>query len=160
MKNYTRYNQAKIAIAKGGFWGVGPETAGQEFFTAQLQRFYLCDHFGRVTACWRRSNFIHIPSFFVALYQDYRNARMLWCIPGLGLSLHWWSMAIATYGCNVNLFPNTGVTLPLVRHGVRAFCLTCLSIGIILSVPETWNSRKEKQTPGPPDPLRWKLNEV
>jgi len=37
-------------------------------------------------------------------------------------------------GVNVNLFPNTGVTLPLVSMGGSSFLFTCLSIGIILSV--------------------------
>jgi cell division protein FtsW len=34
----------------------------------------------------------------------------------------------------VNLFPVTGVTLPLVSMGGSSFLFTCLSIGIILSV--------------------------
>ena len=37
-------------------------------------------------------------------------------------------------GVNVGLFPNTGVTLPLVSMGGSSFIFTCLSIGIILSV--------------------------
>jgi cell division protein FtsW len=37
-------------------------------------------------------------------------------------------------GVNVSLFPNTGVTLPLVSMGGSSFIFTCLSIGIILSV--------------------------
>jgi cell division protein FtsW len=32
------------------------------------------------------------------------------------------------------VFPNTGVTLPLVSMGGSSFLFTCLSIGIILSV--------------------------
>jgi cell division protein FtsW len=35
---------------------------------------------------------------------------------------------------NVNLFPVTGVTLPLVSMGGSSFLFTCLAIGIILSV--------------------------
>ena len=42
--------------------------------------------------------------------------------------------AIANMGVNVNIFPNTGVTLPLVSMGGSSFLFTCLSIGIILSV--------------------------
>jgi cell division protein FtsW len=34
----------------------------------------------------------------------------------------------------VNLFPVTGVTLPLVSMGGTSFLFTCLAIGIILSV--------------------------
>ena len=42
--------------------------------------------------------------------------------------------AIANMGVNVNVLPNTGVTLPLVSMGGSSFLFTCLSIGIILSV--------------------------
>jgi cell division protein FtsW len=35
---------------------------------------------------------------------------------------------------NVNLFPTTGVTLPLVSMGGSSLLFTCFSIGIILSV--------------------------
>jgi cell division protein FtsW len=35
---------------------------------------------------------------------------------------------------NVNLFPVTGVTLPLISMGGSSFLFTCLAIGIILSV--------------------------
>ena len=34
----------------------------------------------------------------------------------------------------MNLFPVTGVTLPLVSMGGTSFIFTCLAIGIILSV--------------------------
>jgi cell division protein FtsW len=42
--------------------------------------------------------------------------------------------ALANMAVNVNLFPVTGVTLPLVSMGGSSFLFTCLSIGIILSV--------------------------
>jgi cell division protein FtsW len=42
--------------------------------------------------------------------------------------------AMANMAVNVGLFPNTGVTLPLVSMGGSSFLFTCLSIGIILSV--------------------------
>ena len=35
---------------------------------------------------------------------------------------------------NVNLFPTTGVTLPLVSMGGSSLWFTCFAIGIILSV--------------------------
>jgi cell division protein FtsW len=37
-------------------------------------------------------------------------------------------------GVNVNLFPTTGVTLPLVSMGGSSLWFTCFAIGIILSV--------------------------
>ena len=52
----------------------------------------------------------------------------------LALSFTLVIQAIANMGVNVGLFPNTGVTLPLVSMGGSSFIFTCLSIGIILSV--------------------------
>ena len=42
--------------------------------------------------------------------------------------------AMVNMAVNVNLFPTTGVTLPLVSMGGSSFLFTCFSIGIILSV--------------------------
>jgi cell division protein FtsW len=52
----------------------------------------------------------------------------------LGLSFTLVIQAIANMAVSVNLFPVTGVTLPLVSMGGSSFLFTCLSIGIILSV--------------------------
>jgi cell division protein FtsW len=52
----------------------------------------------------------------------------------LGLSFTLVLQAMANMAVNVNLFPVTGVTLPLVSMGGSSFLFTCLSIGIILSV--------------------------
>jgi cell division protein FtsW len=47
---------------------------------------------------------------------------------------------------NVNLFPVTGVTLPLVSMGGSSFIFTCFAIGIILSVARNVE-QVEKQAP-------------
>ncbi|MFL5787117.1 MAG: FtsW/RodA/SpoVE family cell cycle protein, partial [Flavisolibacter sp.] len=52
----------------------------------------------------------------------------------LGLSFTLVLQALANMAVNVNLFPVTGVTLPLISMGGSSFLFTCLSIGIILSV--------------------------
>ena len=52
----------------------------------------------------------------------------------LGLSFTLAIQALANMAVNVNLFPVTGVTLPLVSMGGSSFLFTCLAIGIILSV--------------------------
>ena len=52
----------------------------------------------------------------------------------LGLSFTLVIQALANMAVNVNLFPVTGVTLPLVSMGGSSFLFTCLAIGIILSV--------------------------
>jgi cell division protein FtsW len=42
--------------------------------------------------------------------------------------------AMVNMGVNVNIFPTTGVTLPLVSMGGSSLWFTCFAIGIILSV--------------------------
>jgi cell division protein FtsW len=54
--------------------------------------------------------------------------------------------ATTNMAVNVNLFPVTGVTLPLVSMGGTSFLFTCFSIGIILSVArnvETVEGKKQ-----------------
>jgi cell division protein FtsW len=45
---------------------------------------------------------------------------------------------------SVNLFPVTGVTLPLISMGGSSFLFTCFSIGIILSVARNVESGKRE----------------
>jgi cell division protein FtsW len=52
----------------------------------------------------------------------------------LALSFMLVIQAFVNMSVNVSLFPNTGVTLPLVSMGGSSFIFTCVSIGIILSV--------------------------
>jgi cell division protein FtsW len=52
----------------------------------------------------------------------------------LALSFTLVIQAMANMAVNVNLFPVTGVTLPLISMGGSSFLFTCIAIGIILSV--------------------------
>ena len=52
----------------------------------------------------------------------------------LALSFTLVIQGMANMAVNVNLFPVTGVTLPLISMGGSSFLFTCLAIGIILSV--------------------------
>ena len=52
--------------------------------------------------------------------------------------------ALINMAVNVNLFPVTGVTLPLVSMGGSSFLFTCLSIGIILSVARNVEQRNRR----------------
>ena len=63
----------------------------------------------------------------------------------LGLSFTLVIQALINMAVNVNLFPVTGVTLPLVSMGGSSFLFTCLAIGIILSVAR--NVEQWKETP-------------
>jgi cell division protein FtsW len=66
----------------------------------------------------------------------------------LGLSFTLVIQALINMAVTVNLFPVTGVTLPLISMGGSSFLFTCLAIGIILSV-----ARNVEQIEGKGEPV-------
>lgn len=134
-KSY-QINQAKIAIAKGGLLGKGPGNSEQRNFLPHSYSDFIyaiiIEEYGLLGAA---------TMIFIYLLFLYRCIRVYRKCPyafgaflALALSFTLVIQAIANMGVNVNLFPNTGVTLPLVSMGGSSFLFTCLSIGIILSV--------------------------
>lgn len=134
--NSYQTNQAKIAIANGGFFGVGPGNSTQRNFLPQAYNDFIysiiMEEYGFVGGAF---------IIFIYLVFLYRSIRLYKRCPyafgaflALGLSFTLVLQAMANMAVNVNLFPVTGVTLPLVSMGGSSFLFTCLSIGIILSV--------------------------
>jgi cell division protein FtsW len=129
-------NQAKIAIASGGWLGRGPGNSNARNFLPHSYSDFIyaiiLEEYGLVGGAF---------IVFIYLLFLYRCIRLYRKCPfafgaflALGLSFTLVIQAIANMGVNVNVFPNTGVTLPLVSMGGSSFLFTCLSIGIILSV--------------------------
>ena len=134
--NMYQVNQAKIAIAKGGFLGNGPGNSEQRNFLPQAYNDFIyviiIEEYGLLGGAF---------IIFIYLVFLYRSIRLYKRCPyafgaflALGLSFTLVLQAMANMAVNVNLFPVTGVTLPLVSMGGSSFLFTCLSIGIILSV--------------------------
>ena len=129
-------NQAKIAIAKGSWFGLGPgNSQARNFLPHSYSDFIfaiILEEYGLLGGTFM---------VFIYLLFLYRCIRLYRKCPfafgaflALALSFMLVIQAIANMGVNVNIFPNTGVTLPLVSMGGSSFLFTCLSIGIILSV--------------------------
>jgi cell division protein FtsW len=129
-------NQAKIAIAKGSWLGRGPgNSEARNFLPHSYSDFIfaiILEEYGLLGGAFM---------VFIYLLFLYRCIRLYRKCPyafgaflALALSFMLVIQAIANMGVNVNIFPNTGVTLPLVSMGGSSFLFTCLSIGIILSV--------------------------
>jgi len=142
-------NQAKIAIAKGSWFGLGPgNSQARNFLPHSYSDFIyaiILEEYGLLGG---------IFIVFIYLLFLYRCIRLYRKCPyafgaflALSLSFMLVIQAIANMGVNVNVFPNTGVTLPLVSMGGSSFLFTCLSIGIILSV-----ARNVEQLEGGPLP--------
>jgi cell division protein FtsW len=129
-------NQAKIAIASGGWVGKGPgNSSARNFLPHSYSDFIyaiILEEYGLIGGAF---------IVFIYLLFLYRCIRLYRKCPfafgaflALALSFTLVIQAFANMGVNVNIFPNTGVTLPLVSMGGSSFLFTCLSIGIILSV--------------------------
>lgn len=134
--DHYQVNQAKIAIARGGLLGEGPGNGEAPNFLPQAYNDYiyatLIEEYGLIGGAF---------IIFIYLVFLYRSIRLFQKCPfafgaflALGLSFTLVIQAMANMAVNVNLFPVTGVTLPLVSMGGSSFLFTCLSIGIILSV--------------------------
>ncbi len=134
--NLYQVNQAKIAIAKGGLLGMGPGNSEQRNFLPQAYNDFIyaiiIEEYGLIGGAL---------IIFIYLVFLYRSIRLFKRCPyafgaflALGLSFTLVIQAMANMAVNVNLFPVTGVTLPLVSMGGSSFLFTCFAIGIILSV--------------------------
>jgi cell division protein FtsW len=139
-------NQAKIAISKGGVFGVGPGNSTTRDYLPQAYNDFIyaiiIEEYGLVGGAF---------IMFIYLVFLYRCIRIYKKCPyafgaflALGLSFTLAIQAVANMAVTVNLFPVTGVTLPLVSMGGTSFIFTCLAIGIILSVAR--NVEQEAQT--------------
>lgn len=134
-ENY-QVNQAKIAITKGGIMGLGPGNSEQRNFLPHPYSDFIyaiiIEEYGIVGG-----------AFIVLVYLLFlfRSIRIFRKCPyafgaflALGLSFTLVIQALINMAVAVNLFPVTGVTLPLVSMGGSSFLFTCFAIGIILSV--------------------------
>ncbi len=138
-------NQAKIAISKGGVFGVGPGNSTTRDYLPQAYNDFI---FAIIIEEYGLAGGAFIV--FIYLVFLYRCIRIFKKCPfafgaflALGLSFTLAIQAVANMAVTVNLFPVTGVTLPLVSMGGSSFIFTCLAIGIILSV-----SRNVEQSEG------------
>lgn len=141
-------NQAKIAISKGGVFGVGPGNSTTRDFLPQAYNDFIyaiiIEEYGMMGGAF---------IMFIYLVFLYRCIRIFKRCPfafgaflALGLSFTLAIQAVANMAVTVNLFPVTGVTLPLVSMGGTSFIFTCLAIGIILSVARNVEQLEGKTT--------------
>jgi cell division protein FtsW len=128
--------QAKIAIAKGGWVGLGPGNSEQRNFLPHPYSDFIyaiiIEEYGLVGGMFVL--FIYLAFLFRCIRIFKRCPYAFGAFLALGLSFTLVIQAMANMAVNVSLFPVTGVTLPLVSMGGSSFLFTCLAIGIILSV--------------------------
>ncbi len=142
--------QAKIAVAKGGVFGLGPGNSEQRNFLPHPYSDYIyaiiIEEYGMIGAAF--IIFIYMVFLFRSIKIFRKCPYAFGAFLALALSFTLVIQAMTNMAVNVGLFPVTGVTLPLVSMGGSSFLFTCLSIGIILSVARNVeeNEGDSKQT--------------
>jgi cell division protein FtsW len=149
MENEDNYqiNQAKIAIAKGGWVGLGPGNSEQRNFLPHPYSDFIyaiiIEEYGLLGGAFIL--FIYLIFLLRSITLFRKCPYAFGAFLALGLSFTLVIQALTNMAVNVNLFPVTGVTLPLVSMGGSSFLFTCLAIGIILSVGRNVEQLEGKQ---------------
>lgn len=143
-ENY-QVEQAKIAIARGGFLGKFPGNSRQRNFLPHSYSDFIyaviIEEYGLILG--------GIPILLLYLILIYRagvlvrkSTRTFPAFLAVGLTLGLVLQAMVHMAVSVNLFPVTGQPLPLVSMGGTSLILTSLSLGMILSVSKGIQEQK------------------
>jgi cell division protein FtsW len=128
--------QAKIAIAQGGFFGVGPGNSLARNFlpyaSADFIYAIICEEYGMLGGLLLMA--LYTTLFLRTVKLVTRSPKAFGAFLAIGLSLSITTQALANMAVNLNLLPATGVTLPLISMGGSSLLFTCIALGMILSV--------------------------
>jgi len=134
-KNYQS-NQAKIAVATGGFLGKGPGNSQQRNFLPHPYSDFIyaiiAEEYGLTGATLTLGAYIFLLWCIGAIVRKSSRTFPALMVAGLGFLLV--SQAIINMGVSVGIFPVTGQPLPLVSMGTSSIVSTCIAFGAILSV--------------------------
>jgi cell division protein FtsW len=142
--NY-QIEKAKIAIASGGIQGVGPGKSIQKNFLPQSSSDFIfaiiIEEYGLIGGLSLIVLYMWLLFRIVIVAQKSDTIFGKLLVLGVGLPIVF--QALINMGVAVELFPVTGQTLPLISSGGTSIWMTCLAIGIILSVSAKREEIKE-----------------
>ena len=128
--------KAKIAIASGGIYGVGPGKSVQKNFLPQSSSDFIfaiiIEEYGLIGGMVVLSLYMLLFFRFIVAAHTTNSIFGKLLVVGLGFPIIF--QALINMGVAVELLPVTGQTLPLVSSGGSSIWMTCIAIGIILSV--------------------------
>ncbi|KOS07508.1 cell division protein FtsW [Flavobacterium akiainvivens] len=128
--------KAKIAIATGGVYGVGPGKSEQKNFLPQSSSDFIfaiiVEEYGLLGGL--TVMFLYLMLFFRFLVSAHKAKSLFGKLLIVGLGFPIIFQALINMGVATELLPTTGQTLPLISSGGSSIWMTCISIGIIISV--------------------------
>jgi cell division protein FtsW len=139
-------NQAKIAVATGGIMGKGPGNSTQRNFLPHPYSDFIfaiiVEEYGLVGGFALVFLYVLLMYRIIKIVTQAPKAFGALLAAGLGFSLT--IQALANMAVAVNLFPVTGVPLPLISMGGTSILFTSVALGIILSVSKDVEEYKEE----------------
>ncbi|MDP2386146.1 MAG: FtsW/RodA/SpoVE family cell cycle protein [Bacteroidota bacterium] len=140
--------QAKIAIASGGPVGVGPGNSTSRNFLPQAASDFIyaiiIEEYGSLMGVGLL--FLYLILFFRSIRILRSSDKTFGGLLAVGLSFSLVFQALINMAVAVNLFPVTGQPLPMISMGGTSIWITCITIGIILSISkEAENNQAEKE---------------
>ena len=129
-------DHAKIAIATGGVFGKFPGNSVERNFLPEAYSDFIyaiiAEEYGLIGAL------IMLMLYMFFLYRAIRivlrSPKAFGALIAVGLSFSLVLQALINMAVAVNLFPVTGLTLPLVSKGGTSILLTSVAFGVIMSV--------------------------
>ena len=140
--------KAKIAIATGGIKGLGPGKSIQKNFLPQSSSDFIyaiiIEEYGILGGVFIMILYLWFLFRIVIVAQKADTDFGKLIVLGVGLPIVF--QALINMAVAVELFPVTGQTLPLISSGGTSIWMTCLAIGIILSVSAKREEIKEQES--------------
>ncbi|MCT8338722.1 FtsW/RodA/SpoVE family cell cycle protein [Flavobacteriaceae bacterium TK19130] len=128
--------KAKIAIASGGVTGLGPGKSIQKNFLPQSSSDFIyaiiVEEFGLAGALGLMFAYMFLLFRLVVVAHKSESPFGKLLVIGVGLPIVF--QAFINMAVAVELFPVTGQTLPLISSGGTSIWMTCLALGMVLSV--------------------------
>jgi cell division protein FtsW len=128
--------KAKIAIASGGVYGLGPGKSIQKNFLPQSSSDFIyaiiVEEYGLVGGFGVM--FMYLLLFFRFVIAAHKATTLFGKLLVVGLGFPMIFQAMINMAVAVELLPVTGQTLPLISSGGSSIWMTCIALGIILNV--------------------------
>jgi cell division protein FtsW len=139
--------KAKIAIATGGIQGLGPGKSVQKNFLPQSSSDFIfaiiIEEYGLIGGVFLL--FLYLWLLFRIVIVAQKSDSVFGKLLAIGVGIPIVFQALVNMGVAVQLFPVTGQTLPLISSGGTSIWVTCLALGIVLSVSAKRDEDKIKE---------------
>lgn len=133
---HYQIEKAKIAIASGGIYGLGPGKSVQKNFLPQSSSDFI---YAIIVEEWGLIGGLGVMLLYLLLFFRFivaaHKANSIFgklVVVGLGFPIIF--QALINMAVAVELLPVTGQTLPLISSGGSSIWMTCIALGIIIGV--------------------------